>query len=253
MTTTGTTINTSRASRNKPRFICSLTAAGIIGILFAGLFFYIAYRMGYVTIYDPISFKYAAILAFVLCAVASVVALSFYMLCQLLATGSASTADDQAAVPLINQPALQKPLIRGLEIVVSVTAWVFFLYMLQSFFAAIIWIFGGRLMYFHVFRPEAIHGTINMLLVSSLLAVIMLLLMFLWASWNYWRFGRLERRKPRPPIPDDIVAGFYGVPVTLVEQARQVKVAKVIPLPVGLQLATDTAGVSEKLAGPDNT
>ena len=130
---------------------------------------------------------------------------------------------------IINQPSLQKPVVRGLQVLFSATVWGIFLYFLQTLFTTVAWITSGNFLYSHSISPKAIEGTKNLFIQSCWFAAIVFLLLFSWATWNYWRFGRLERRKARPVIPDEVVALHYNLPLQAVHNAKAAKIATLFP------------------------
>jgi poly-beta-1,6-N-acetyl-D-glucosamine biosynthesis protein PgaD len=146
---------------------------------------------------------------------------------------------------IIDQPNLQKPAVRGLQILVSATVWGIFIYFFQTLFTTVMWMTGGDLLYHRNLSPPAIEGTKNLLINSCYFAIIIFLLLFSWANWNYWRFGRLERRKPRPPISDEVIAMYFGIPLESVYNARTVKIAILSPQPVGANFIIEMPMVKE--------
>ncbi len=137
---------------------------------------------------------------------------------------------------IIDQPSLQKPLIRGLELIVSGGMWLIFLYFLQVLVTSLFWIAGGFSIDKYVFAPESLQDTKTLLIGFLWYAFSVFLVLWVWSNWNYWKYGRLERRKPRPPVADETVAWHYGVPVEMVYLARRAKIAKVYPKPSGLSI-----------------
>ncbi len=126
---------------------------------------------------------------------------------------------------IIDDYRLNKPVNRGVETVLSVAVWAIFLNLLQPIFTVIMWLAGVRLFQTQVFSLSAIEATAFMFKFIFYLGMVSFIILFSWASWNYWRYGRLNRRKPRPVMSDAEVAAFYKVPVAVVEEAREVKMA----------------------------
>jgi poly-beta-1,6-N-acetyl-D-glucosamine biosynthesis protein PgaD len=126
---------------------------------------------------------------------------------------------------IIDDYRLNKPVNRGVETVLSVAVWAIFLNLLQPIFTVVMWLAGVRLFQTQVFSLSAIEATTFMFKFIFYLGLVSFIVLFSWASWNYWRYGRLNRRKPRPEMSNAEVAAFYNVPLTVVEEAREVKMA----------------------------
>ena len=137
---------------------------------------------------------------------------------------------------VIDQPDLQSPLIRVVEMFVSAGMWLAFLYILQLVVTSLAWLTGGVLICGQVFLPPEWQELKTLLIGTLAYAAVIFGALWGWANWNYWRYGRLERRKPRPPVADETVAGHFGVSIDVVRQARRAKQARVLPQLSGLTL-----------------
>lgn len=151
---------------------------------------------------------------------------------------TAAAAPVTEARPVIDQPNLQKPLIRSVEMLVSAGMWLVFLYLLQIFVTSLAWLAGGVLLYEQTLAPTpAGRQELKTLLTAiTAYAAAVFGVLWIWANWNYWRYGRLERRRPRPPVADETVAGYMEVSIDVVQQARRAKLARILPQLSGLTL-----------------
>lgn len=220
------------------QFLAGKTVAVAAGCLIVVAAVYLGYRSSYIRFPESLSINNILVFTFLFVLAALIAGLLFRNIVQMVFVSLLLKNEVLSAGPdlVINQSALQKPVVRGLEILVSVSVWGLFLYFFHSFFTAVSWILGGRLLYGDSLSPSMIEGTETILLISFLFALAMFLVMFSWAQWNYWRFGRLERRKPRPPVPCSVIAAQYGIPERIVHKATTVKVARILTQEVGLDL-----------------
>ena len=124
---------------------------------------------------------------------------------------------------IIDDPALQKPLIRGAELVFSAGMWVIFIYLLQGLITGIFWIIGGYHVYGYVLAPEVIQGTKDLLFLVAIWGVIVFCVLFLWANWNYWAYGRKERRKSRGLVSVEEAAAYHGISPELAKTAKSAR------------------------------
>ncbi|NLP42168.1 MAG: poly-beta-1,6-N-acetyl-D-glucosamine biosynthesis protein PgaD [Veillonellaceae bacterium] len=208
----------------------------IIAGLLAASVLYFSYVFGYIQSPGQLLIKDLAVFFVIIGTFVIITGLFFYNIIQMFFLNKPRENEEAAGLEtqmVINQPALQKPIIRGLEVFASASIWLVFLYFFQTFFSAVVWILGGRLVYDRLFLPSIIEGTENMLFLIFVFALAMFLVMLTWANWNYWRFGRLDRRKPRPPISNSIIASYYAIPEKMVVSARDMKVARINPLDSG--------------------
>lgn len=94
---------------------------------------------------------------------------------------------------VIDAPRLQKKNIsRGLESIVLITAWTFFLYLLQPFITAVLWWQGYQLIAGNAFSFASVEGTFTILESSVYFGIFVFLVLLSWSEWNYWRYGRLK-------------------------------------------------------------
>jgi poly-beta-1,6-N-acetyl-D-glucosamine biosynthesis protein PgaD len=146
--------------------------------------------------------------------------------CRALADGSAYAGQvSKERAIIIDDYRLNKPANRGVEAVLSVGVWAVFINLLQPIVTVIMWLAGVRLFETEVFSLSALESTTFMMKFVAYWGAATFAVLFSWATWNYLRFGRLERRKPRPVMTDEEVAMFYNVPLTVVEEARELKIA----------------------------
>ncbi|XEQ96523.1 hypothetical protein SPX_13320 [Sporomusa paucivorans] len=221
------------------RILGSKLMAIIAGLLLVVIVLYLGYVFGYIQTPEQLLIKNIAVFFVIISAIVIITGLLFYNITQMIFLTKARETEDAAALEtqlVINQPILQKPIIRGLEVLASASIWVVFLYFFQTFLSAVVWILGGRSLYAKLFSPDIIEGTENMLFLVFVFALAMFLVMLAWANWNYRRYGRLERRKPRPPIPSNIIASYYAIQEQMVFTAQDVKVARISPLDNGLNM-----------------
>lgn len=226
-------------SGNLYRVLGSKLTAFIAGLLLVVIVLYLSYVFGYIQTPEQLLIKNIAVFFVIISAIVIITGLLFYNIIQMIFLTKARETEETATLEtqlVINQPVLQKPIIRGLEVLASASVWMVFLYFFQTFLSAVVWILGGRSLYAKLFSPDIIEGTEDMLLLVFVFALAMFLVMLAWANWNYWRYGRLERRKPRPPIPPNIIASYYAIPEPMVFAARNMKVARISPLDDGLNV-----------------
>jgi len=134
----------------------------------------------------------------------------------------------QAETMVIDAPRLQHSFLRGLESLLSISAWAFFLNLLQPFITSVVWWQGYKLMAGQAFSLHTIEATLTMIEMSAYFGIAVFLILFSWSRWNYYRYGRLNRRKPKPLVSNTDLAVFYGVSLATVQKAQAAKLAKVI-------------------------
>lgn len=139
-----------------------------------------------------------------------------------------TASDKQQEVMIIDEPRLQNSFFRGVESVVSISAWAFFLNLIQPFITAILWWQGYKLLEGKAFSLATIEGTLMLIESTVYFGILVFLILFSWSRWNYWRYGRLNRRRPRPLVSNTDLAVFYDVPLATVQEARSVKYAHVV-------------------------
>lgn len=137
---------------------------------------------------------------------------------------------------LINRPRLQSYVNHFFEATFSLTLWLVFLYLFQPLFSSLAWLLTNQWLYWSVFSPAAIHGTLEALLASFLFACLVALSFFIWAKWNLRLYGGLDRRKPRPALKDDEIARIFEVSTEILELARQTKIGSINPSPSGMTI-----------------
>ncbi|WP_378951393.1 poly-beta-1,6-N-acetyl-D-glucosamine biosynthesis protein PgaD [Pelosinus sp. sgz500959] len=131
-------------------------------------------------------------------------------------------------VMVIDRPRLQNAFIRGLESIFSISAWAFFLNLIQPFMTTILWWQGYNLMEGNAFSLATIEGTLIMIESSIYFGIFVFLILLSWSRWNYWRYGRLNRRGARPLVSTTDLAVFFDVPLATVQEAQSVKFAHVV-------------------------
>lgn len=160
-----------------------------------------------------------------------------------------NSAEEEAAAALqpaldehliINEPSLQKPFMRGIELIFSAGMWLMFLYLLQIFLTSTFWVVSGLFVYHQILAPAPLRDTKILLLGVCYYALAVFLVLFGWANWNYWRYGRLERRKPAQElIPDEVIAMHYNIAPAKIALIRSIKLVKIIPQASGMEIELD--------------
>lgn len=135
---------------------------------------------------------------------------------------------------IINKPNLKSFFMRTLEAIFSTTAWVIFLYFFQPLFTTGVWLVTGYWIQLHFFSYSLIDPMLDMLFRSLLFSLFILTVLISWSSWNFWRYGGLDRRKPRPMVLDSVIAATFNVSLTTLTDARNAKLALVMPATSGV-------------------
>ena len=129
-----------------------------------------------------------------------------------------SVKPDESIV--IDEPRLQNSYMRGLEYMVSISVWAFFLNLMQPVVTTILWLQGYQLIEENIFSLSTIQATVSMIQWIAYFAVAVFLILISWAHWNYWRYGLLDHRKPKPLVSNSELAQFFGVSLTNVQEAQ---------------------------------
>ena len=137
-------------------------------------------------------------------------------------------SERQARTMVLDKPHLQHSFFRVLESLLSISAWAFFINLMQPFITAILWWQGYKLMFDKAFSLATIEGTLIMIENSVYFGIAVYLILLSWSEWNYYRYGRLNRRKAKPLVSNTDLAVFYGVSLATVQEAQSVKCANVV-------------------------
>jgi len=175
------------------------------------------------------------IVAFSLCRLASWLIAPLYMrlkqitiaFYRVLLAGEQTAAAGGFAPSVIDTPRLREPLVRLVEFLFSLSAWITFISLIQPLATVLMWLIGFKLIDAELFDLAAVDSTVEMMKFSVWWAGIVFLILFGWAQWNYWRYGRLERRKHRPAVTPVDLAVHYQTSLAAVHQAQTVKAAMV--------------------------
>lgn len=87
--------------------------------------------------------------------------------------------DKQGESVVIDEPRLRNSWTRGMEFVLSISAWAFFLYLLQPFITAVLWWQGYKLVEGQAFPLDTIQGTLTMIESSVYFGIVVFLILFL--------------------------------------------------------------------------
>jgi len=109
-----------------------------------------------------------------------------------------TASGEQAKTTVTDPPHLQHSFVRGLESVLSIVVWAFFLKLLQPFLTAILWWQGYKLMAGKAFSLNTIKTTFVLIETFAYAGILISLLLFSWSRWNYYRYGRLNHHKAKP-------------------------------------------------------
>lgn len=88
-----------------------------------------------------------------------------------------------------------------------------------------LWGFSGIYLYEHLFSPDYLQKTAEMLLFLSIFALCVFIVMLLWQQYNYRVFGKRKRRAFPEAIADEQLAGMHN---TAVESVQVLKNAKIV-------------------------
>lgn len=94
---------------------------------------------------------------------------------------------------LSKKPRLKKTFLPGLESILTIFAWAFFLSLAQPFMTAILWWQGHKLMEGKAFSLEMMEKILIMMESFVYFGIIVFLILLSWSQWNDWRYGRLNR------------------------------------------------------------
>ena len=104
---------------------------------------------------------------------------------------------------IINEPKLQSKKQRVADnalITIGLAVFSFFL----LFLTLLLWGGAGTYVYIYLFSPEAVEGTVSLLIRLCIFAVVVFIVMLAWSKYNLNVFGSLNRRRiPVPPTLED--------------------------------------------------
>lgn len=91
---------------------------------------------------------------------------------------------------------------RGLESIFLVSAWAFFLYLMQPFITAFIWWQGYKLLEENLFTVDVIEGVLDKVDAGVYFGMIIFIINFSWSEWNHWYYGKANRQQAKPQVSD---------------------------------------------------
>jgi len=127
---------------------------------------------------------------------------------------------------IIYRPDLQPPGRRAMFSVITLLAWVIWLYLFLPLLSLGAWWFGIA-----TFREQMLvpgRGEYLLTLTGYAIVVAVTALVIIgWSRYNQLRFGGPDRRQPLPPISDETVARRFGLDVEGLRRAREVQVMEI--------------------------
>lgn len=91
--------------------------------------------------------------------------------------------------------------------------WALWIYLLLPVVNLVLWWFGIRNFQIEVIEKVGYLDLFNLIRNMGWIVLTAFLIMRLWGYYNYVRFGRRERRRNRPHMPEEQIAGHFGLPV----------------------------------------
>lgn len=107
-------------------------------------------------------------------------------------SGCETSSCKQGSAVMPNAPRLKKPFLRVVESIVSISAWAFFLQLMEPFITALVWWQGYTLLEEDVFSIVTIEGTLDMVEFLVYFGIVTFLILISWSKWNDWRYGKLN-------------------------------------------------------------
>lgn len=90
-------------------------------------------------------------------------------------------------------PRLQNSFLRGVESILLISAWAFFLNLVQPFITTLVWWQGYTLLEENICSLATIEGALSMIESWVYFGIIAFLILISWSQWNDWRYGRMNQ------------------------------------------------------------
>ncbi|MFW5954973.1 MAG: poly-beta-1,6-N-acetyl-D-glucosamine biosynthesis protein PgaD [Guyparkeria sp.] len=161
---------------------------------------------------------------------------------------------------LIERSDLQSPGKRRVGQIVSVIAWMAWIYLFTPIIALIGWAFGVELFQRYILDDPV--GTLRAVQVYALVILIAGIVFIGWASYNWFRFHNRERRHAPPPVSPRELARRFCIPpeeaeeiehrrIVTVHFNEDAEIIEIVPeeepaLPRGSDAATSVSGTAER-------
>jgi biofilm PGA synthesis protein PgaD len=107
--------------------------------------------------------------------------------------------------------------------IVSLIAWIIWIYLFTPIIALIGWFFGVELFQRYILDDPI--GTLRAVQVYALVIFIAGVVFIGWAGYNWFRFHNRERRRAPPPVDASQLAWHFGIST---EQAEEVERARIV-------------------------
>ncbi|TVP58053.1 MAG: poly-beta-1,6-N-acetyl-D-glucosamine biosynthesis protein PgaD [Gemmatimonadales bacterium] len=130
-------------------------------------------------------------------------------------TSPAARTDRSGSPLIVDQPELQRRPHRMLYSILTLIAWVIWVYLWLPLVTLLAWYFGLRVFLREIVIPDPA----TMLAVGLVYGLVVLILggsLLVWSRYNVRRFRGKERREEVPPLSDQAVSEWFAVdPETL--------------------------------------
>lgn len=144
---------------------------------------------------------------------------------------------------IIDRSDLESPRKRNIGRLISMLAWMVWLYLLTPLVALLGWAMGVQL--FERYILEDPLGTLRTVQIYSGVIAFAGVLFIGWAGYNWFRFHNLERRRAPPPVDAYQLARHFGVSP---EEAESIEHDRIVTV-----YFNEDAGIIEIAPGPVHT
>jgi biofilm PGA synthesis protein PgaD len=124
---------------------------------------------------------------------------------------------------IIENPEWQTLRQRTLYGTITLTCWVFWVYLWAPLLSFLAWVLGLSTAYEHMVVLRGYQGVLRLFGLYLLVIGIMGGSLLIWAFYNFFRFRGVERRQHRPMVTINQLAGFHGLEALQLEEWQHSK------------------------------
>lgn len=124
---------------------------------------------------------------------------------------------------IIHRPDLQYGRQRLMFSVLTLLAWLLWMYLILPVITLLAWTFGIQFFQLQVLSPGAGRDFVEFSLNTLQVILVLGLIFFGWSRYNYYKFRRYQRRKRIPYIGPVEVAGYFKLHTPVLDWAQTLR------------------------------